>query len=112
MQLSPSNPIGKIRFKTWKVRGKPSPDGQPRLAVPHPLGLDAPATPPDEERGCRWALAAGGRRRQGSRVCFDRAAHSVRLSWRCDRSEEHTSELQSLMRISYAGFCLKQKTTL
>src|SRR3546814_6368113 len=25
------------------------------------------------------------------------------------RSEEHTSELQSLMRISYAGFCLKQK---
>src|SRR3546814_5957774 len=51
MQLSPSNPIGKIRFKTWKVRGKPSPDGQPRLAVPHPLGLDAPATPPDEEIG-------------------------------------------------------------
>src|SRR3546814_2259758 len=26
------------------------------------------------------------------------------------RSEEHTSELQSLMRISYAGFCLKTKT--
>src|SRR3546814_2408971 len=26
------------------------------------------------------------------------------------RSEEHTSELQSLMRISYAVFCLKQKT--
>src|SRR3546814_6179314 len=26
-----------------------------------------------------------------------------------DRSEEHTSELQSLMRISYAGFCLKKK---
>src|SRR3546814_4230148 len=28
------------------------------------------------------------------------------------RSEEHTSELQSLMRISYAVFCLKKKTTL
>src|SRR3546814_10633536 len=28
------------------------------------------------------------------------------------RSEEHTSELQSLMRISYAVFCLKIKTTL
>src|SRR3546814_12907997 len=27
-----------------------------------------------------------------------------------DRSEEHTSELQSLMRISYAVFCLKKKT--
>src|SRR3546814_9484642 len=29
-----------------------------------------------------------------------------------DRSEEHTSELQSLMRISYAVFCLKKKTTI
>src|SRR3546814_1483448 len=28
-----------------------------------------------------------------------------------DRSEEHTSELQSLMRISYAVFCLKKKNT-
>src|SRR3546814_9297821 len=27
------------------------------------------------------------------------------------RSEEHTSELQSLMRISYAAFCLKKTTT-
>src|SRR3546814_2944306 len=30
---------------------------------------------------------------------------------RLARSEEHTSELQSLMRISYAVFCLKKKTT-
>src|SRR3546814_2762583 len=30
---------------------------------------------------------------------------------RTERSEEHTSELQSLMRISYAVFCLKKKTT-
>src|SRR3546814_2820284 len=29
-----------------------------------------------------------------------------------DRSEEHTSELQSLMRISYAVFCLKKKNRL
>src|SRR3546814_8760916 len=29
--------------------------------------------------------------------------------FQADRSEEHTSELQSLMRISYAVFCLKQK---
>src|SRR3546814_10716345 len=33
--------------------------------------------------------------------------HATRLR---DRSEEHTSELQSLMRISYAVFCLKKKT--
>src|SRR3546814_3414676 len=39
---------------------------------------------------------------------------SVNLSMRVavvgPRSEEHTSELQSLMRISYAVFCLKKKT--
>src|SRR3546814_10616692 len=29
--------------------------------------------------------------------------------WFAARSEEHTSELQSLMRISYAGFCLKKQ---
>src|SRR3546814_2351589 len=33
----------------------------------------------------------------------------VRLGQRLKRSEEHTSELQSLMRISYAVFCLKKK---
>src|SRR3546814_10889373 len=33
------------------------------------------------------------------------------LSFMFTRAEEHTSELQSLMRISYAVFCLKQKTT-
>src|SRR3546814_8868617 len=31
--------------------------------------------------------------------------------WSVSRSEEHTSELQSLMRISYAVFCLKKKNT-
>src|SRR3546814_9379388 len=40
------------------------------------------------------------------------AAHVAlgRLSELIGRSEEHTSELQSLMRISYAVFCLKKKT--
>src|SRR3546814_9275843 len=31
------------------------------------------------------------------------------VAWYRHRSEEHTSELQSLMRISYAVFCLKKK---
>src|SRR3546814_6613451 len=42
----------------------------------------------------------GRRRRLGMAVGRDHAA---------GRSEEHTSELQSLMRISYAVFCLKKK---
>src|SRR3546814_3607057 len=44
-----------------------------------------------------------------------RAWGAQRLEPRCRasgrRSEEHTSELQSLMRISYAVFCLKKKNT-
>src|SRR3546814_3178572 len=53
--------------------------------------------------------------RQGARFCaddyalaHDYASWKARL-WQCWRSEEHTSELQSLMRISYAVFCLKKK---
>src|SRR3546814_5770892 len=37
-------------------------------------------------------------------------ANLVRAARAAARSEEHTSELQSLMRISYAVFCLKKKT--
>src|SRR3546814_6768826 len=40
-----------------------------------------------------------------ARVLEARVAHLQRMA----RSEEHTSELQSLMRISYAVFCLKKK---
>src|SRR3546814_5837095 len=38
--------------------------------------------------------------------------HDDVLSAKEARSEEHTSELQSLMRISYAVFCLKKKNTI
>src|SRR3546814_9137885 len=50
----------------------------------------------------------GGRRRRVSRLreaLVLRTADAVTAA----RSEEHTSELQSLMRISYAVFCLKKK---
>src|SRR3546814_5154347 len=40
-----------------------------------------------------------------------RAASRLWPARSADRSEEHTSELQSLMRISYAVFCLKKKKT-
>src|SRR3546814_5542805 len=45
-------------------------------------------------------------------VLTTRAPNSDRRAsprWMASRSEEHTSELQSLMRISYAVFCLKKK---
>src|SRR3546814_4895658 len=62
-----------------------NPDRRPRRALP--------------------ALHGDPRRRPGDGVDLrhgDRRSAAV-------RSEEHTSELQSLMRISYAVFCLKQK---
>src|SRR3546814_2859923 len=43
--------------------------------------------------------------RERAAACAQRA-----VGIRRQRSEEHTSELQSLMRISYAVFCLKKKT--
>src|SRR3546814_9289063 len=46
--------------------------------------------------------------REYARLPFKRARFDRLLA---ARSEEHTSELQSLMRISYAVFCLKKKTT-
>src|SRR3546814_6002261 len=45
----------------------------------------------------------------GSRGAMTGAAFTV-ADLATARSEEHTSELQSLMRISYAVFCLKKKT--
>src|SRR3546814_1878836 len=46
----------------------------------------------------------GGILQQGAEV-----SELLMENGRCVRSEEHTSELQSLMRISYAVFCLKKK---
>src|SRR3546814_8461288 len=44
----------------------------------------------------------------GTQAIMMATGKSKTCVWR--RSEEHTSDLQSLMRISYAVFCLKQKT--
>src|SRR3546814_1550429 len=48
------------------------------------------------------------RRLEKKRLCFQTLEDPVRFT----RSEEHTSELQSLMRISYAVFCLKKKNNM
>src|SRR3546814_5789616 len=41
--------------------------------------------------------------------CSDNEVN-IKIALNAERSEEHTSELQSLMRNSYAVFCLKKKT--
>src|SRR3546814_9740688 len=62
------------------------------------------------QQPCHTALAdqrrtycREGNRAKGFRPYGEKTCHRAR------RSEEHTSELQSLMRISYAVFCLKKK---
>src|SRR3546814_2123684 len=42
-------------------------------------------------------------------ICVTTGTRWLETTTTCRRSEEHTSELQSLMRISYAVFCLKKK---
>src|SRR3546814_6926262 len=61
-------------------------------------GIDALAAPVGQRGG---AVAA----KEGGEPAGQVAADHVAVA----RSEEHTSELQSLMRISYAVFCLKKK---
>src|SRR3546814_9710295 len=63
------------------------------------------AAPTRRTRRRTRAPTEPSRRSPSSRGCRLRRASA----W--DRSEEHTSELQSLMRISYAVFCLKKKNT-
>src|SRR3546814_5569170 len=67
-----------------------------------------PADRHGHRRRCRTAPATRPRRRRRP----DRVAAADALYHAGDRSEEHTSELQSLMRISYAVFCLKKKNTI
>src|SRR3546814_1578282 len=59
----------------------------------------------------RSIRCAATHRLSGSPVSAVRA-RAAGPSRRCSRSEEHTPELQSLMRRSYAVFCLKKKSTL
>src|SRR3546814_7122602 len=71
-----------------------------------------PASPPrvspiQVEAQTRQALPAD---RVAPAVFCSSPAVTRSMSLPAVRSEEHTSELQSLMRISYAVFCLKKKT--
>src|SRR3546814_7538505 len=84
-----------------------------------PHRRQTPSAPRDHTpRPCRRAAEYQWMSYGSSPVCcgsprqgHDSASSSNRLEtwWRFHRSEEHTSELQSLIRNSYAVFCLKKK---
>src|SRR3546814_1838367 len=74
------------------------------------LGKDNPERVKlDAERAQHW-LSVGAQPSDRVARFLDAAGIKERAA-RNNRSEEHTSELQSLMRISYAVFCLKKKKT-
>src|SRR3546814_4209801 len=98
-----------------------SPDGAARTQIGEREGCLLPAAAQPSPGGAGDAVGPGaaadgaGRRRRLSRP-HDRDGqpdlHPVqdpRADHAAARSEEHTSELQSLMRISYAVFCLNKK---
>src|SRR3546814_3365767 len=60
----------------------------------------APTTDASSRAYAAWTTSDGRARSSADLTCS---------ALRRSRSEEHTSELQSLMRISYAVFCLKKK---
>src|SRR3546814_2546708 len=75
----------------------------------------APRRPRPDAAGDRQRTRAGAPRSavgavRGSRLGQRRRDRGHGPLLRATRSEEHTSELQSLMRISYAVLCLKKKT--
>src|SRR3546814_5114195 len=104
--------LGVIRFFFLMVRRPPRSTRTDTRFPYTPLfrsHVPGPGTP-----GPRRSSPPGEDRREsrcrGSRPGARRPARCRRSAARSVRSEEHTSELQSLMRISYAVLCLKKKT--
>src|SRR3546814_1054804 len=87
------------------------PTCQRRITILRPLLPVIPAMLVQQLIGERENHAKAKRLRPRRKVPMPcRARRIERPARQADRSEEHTSELQSLMRISYAVFCLKKKT--
>src|SRR3546814_3596596 len=83
------------------------------IRIAHSAEQDRIRAPGNVQRRLRQRVAA---RLIGSAADLGRLEHKIPRAGRSKhpyglRSEEHTSELQSLMRISYAVFCLKKKKT-
>src|SRR3546814_6860830 len=97
-------------MRRFRVAAQAAAHLDPRQALDHPVEQDdvGDALLDQHQR----LLAVGG---LAHRIAFAREMPDDQFGDRLvildqQRSEEHTSELQSLMRISYAVFCLKKKT--
>src|SRR3546814_4426250 len=109
-----AEPGGRIDVDTLSIMLEPDSREQAHVRPDGRLAVTGAPLIPDIERApllladYEAALVGEALRRAGGNVAD--AARMLGMSRRqLDRSEEHTSELQSLMRISYAVFCLKRK---
>src|SRR3546814_10848723 len=94
---------------TTLFRSPPSSDAAPFLAVVAFCASSAAFSPPEHPAIRSAASVSGKIAMVRVFICHSPCVIGARAVSR--RSEEHTSELQSLMRISYAVFCLKKKKT-
>src|SRR3546814_7285430 len=85
---------------------------QHQFAHRHPVAVLKPAVRLERPSGDSVTAPVIGQPRDPEAVRLMRAFDRHAQFFGKDRSEEHTSELQSLMRISYAVFCLKKKTKI
>src|SRR3546814_5324827 len=81
----------------------------PVAAEHHVRDRGHPGTRRRKRRGQALAVAVGLASERAINLLHARIRLAILVVCRVPRSEEHTSELQSLMRISYAVFCLKKK---
>src|SRR3546814_6863789 len=115
-RLCPAPPTGVRRLRSQGRRRRPWPAHLPAADLPPPPGGGRRRAGAGLRSGAAQLLrgAALTMKDSGSisgyhaHVYYDADSKAAAAVLR-ERSEEHTSELQSLMRISYAVFCLKQK---
>src|SRR3546814_1021560 len=103
--LAPLNRVGDIEGCTWSESGVKTPTGF-KEAYKQFVEGGWPSLAHDVEHGGQGLPESLG-------LAVSEMVGEANWSWGMYlglRSEEHTSELQSLMRISYAVFCLKKKT--
>src|SRR3546814_2406767 len=90
-----------------RIGGQPRAEHAREQHVAHEAEDAADQRQPADRPDVSDQTAQGARRLERVRGCSE--TFVIASGAKQSRSEEHTSELQSLMRISYAVFCLKKK---
>src|SRR3546814_10090573 len=92
-----------------KARDVAADEDREALAIERDVGVERIDAAADRAGDARAARGLGRRGDFALRGAAEEIFAARRFAGAGKRSEEHTSELQSLMRISYAVFCLKKK---